>query len=60
MFQLKPAEWGNLKCQIGTPSSDHGGKRKMPFVFSEQGVAFLLDVLRIETALNVGNEINLN
>jgi len=53
-------KWENLKCQIGTSSSDYGGKRKLPFVFNEQGVAFLLAVLRIETAIYVGNEINLN
>ena len=60
MFQLKPAEWENLKCQIGTSSLDHGGKRKLPFVFNEQGVAMLSAVLRNETAVNVLKEINLN
>jgi hypothetical protein len=53
-------KWENLKCQIGTSSSDHGGKRKLPIVFNEQGIAFLLAVLRSENALNVGNEININ
>jgi phage regulator Rha-like protein len=57
MFQLKPAEWENLKCQIGTSSLDHGGKRKLPFVFNEQGVAMLSAVLRSETAVNVSIKI---
>jgi len=57
MFQLKEEEWENLKCQIGTSSSDHGGKRKLPFVFNEQGVAMLSAVLRSETAINVSIKI---
>lgn len=57
MFQLKTAEWENLKCQIGTSSSDHGGKRKLPFVFNEQGVAMLSAVLRSETAIKVSVKI---
>jgi hypothetical protein len=60
MFQLKASEWENLKCQIGTSSLDHAGKRKLPFVFNEQSVAMFSAVLRSETALNVHNEINLN
>jgi len=60
MFQLKEAEWENLKCQIGTSSLEHGGKRKLPFVFNEQDFAMLSAVLRSETAVNVRNEINLN
>ena len=57
MFQLKTQEWENLKCQIGTSSLDHGGKRKLPFVFNEQGVAMLSAVLRSETAVNVSIKI---
>jgi hypothetical protein len=49
MFQLKPAEWENLKCQIGTSSLDYGGKRKLSFDFNEQGGAMLSAVLRSET-----------
>jgi hypothetical protein len=37
MFQLNKEEWTNLKSQIVT--SSWGGSRKLPFVFTEQGVA---------------------
>jgi phage regulator Rha-like protein len=57
MFQLNSDDWENLKCQIGTSSSDHGGKRKLPFVFNEQGVAMLSSVLRGETAIDVSIKI---
>jgi len=43
----------NLKYQFGTSSFGHGGRRKLPFVFTEQGVAKLSAVLRSETAVNV-------
>src|SRR5690554_6167272 len=45
MFQLTDKEWENLKFQFGT-SSEHGGRRTLPFVFTEQGVAMLSAVLR--------------
>jgi hypothetical protein len=50
MFQLKRAEFENLKSQFVTSSlstgkAGWGGVRKMPFVFTEQGVAMLSSVL---------------
>ncbi len=56
MFQLTEKEWANLKYQIGT-SSDHGGRRTLPFVFSEQGVAMLSAVLNSEVAINSSIQI---
>jgi hypothetical protein len=35
-FQLTPEEFTNLKSQFAT-SSSHGGKRKLPWVFTEHG-----------------------
>ncbi len=52
MFQLGDAEWDNLKCQIGI-SSAHGGRRGMPYVFTEQGVAMLSSVLHSPRAVQV-------
>jgi len=52
MFQLGDAEWDNLKCQIGI-SSAHGGRRGMPYAFTEQGVAMLSSVLRSQRAAEV-------
>lgn len=36
MFQLTKDEFENLKCQIGI--SSWGGKRKLPYLFTEHGV----------------------
>ena len=51
-FQLKEEEYNNLKFQIETSSSknNYGGVRKLPYVFTEQGVAMLATVLRTEVA----------
>src|SRR5688572_32194707 len=38
MFQLTADEAENLRCQIGTSSLRHGGRRYLPYVFTEQGV----------------------
>ncbi|MBU3661158.1 MAG: ORF6N domain-containing protein [Flavobacteriales bacterium] len=52
MFQLSKEEWDNLISQNAT-SSAHGGRRKIPFVFTEQGVAGLSGVLKSEQASQV-------
>ena len=51
MFQLTTKEWENLRFQFAT--SSWGGRRYMPFAFTEQGVAMLSSVLRSETAIEV-------
>lgn len=50
MWQLSEAEYANLKFQFGT-SNEHGGRRTLPFVFTEQGVAMLSAVLNTESAI---------
>ena len=55
MFQLTDEEWTDLRSQIAT--SSWGGKRKLPYVFTEQGVAMLSAVLRSETAVKVSIKI---
>jgi hypothetical protein len=52
-FQLSEQEWHNLRFQIGTSSSSRGGRRYMPFVFTEQGVAMLSAVLSSDIAIEV-------
>ena len=42
----------DLRFQNGT-SSGHGGRRYLPYVFTEQGVAMLSAVLKSETAVKV-------
>ena len=55
MFQLSHEEWENLKCQIGT--SSWGGKRKLPYVFTEQGIAMLSGLLNSDIAIKVNIQI---
>ena len=51
MFQLTDNEWENLMSQIVT--SSWGGRRKLPFAFTEHGVAMLSGVLRSEKAIQM-------
>ena len=55
MFTLTSSEWENLKSQNVT--SSWGGRRKLPKVFTEQGVAMLSSVLNSETAIAVNIQI---
>lgn len=57
MFQLSKEEFENLMFQIGTSSSTWGGTRKLPYAFTEQGVAMLSSVLRSEIAIQVNIQI---
>ena len=57
MFQLTVEEAEILRCQIGTSSLSHGGRRYLPYVFTEQGVAMLSTVLNSERAVLVNIEI---
>ena len=52
MFRLTAAEWANLTSQIAI-SSSHGGRRKLPYAFTEQGVAMLSSVLSSPRAVEV-------
>jgi len=45
MFQISADEWQNLKYQIGTSSSGHGGRRRRPYVFTEHGTIMAANVL---------------
>ncbi len=49
MFQLTEVEFANLKSQFVT--SSWGGVRKMPYAFTEQGVAMLSGLLNSDTAI---------
>jgi hypothetical protein len=44
MFQLTAEEAANLRCQIGT-SSSYGGRRYLPYAFTEHGALMLANVL---------------
>ena len=51
-FQLKRDEFKNLKSQIAT-SSLHGGKRKLPWVFTEHGAIMLAAILNSKRAVEM-------
>jgi hypothetical protein len=53
MFQLTKVEAENLRLQFATSRSSHGGRRSLPYVFTEQGVAMLSSVLNSEQAIAV-------
>ena len=52
MFQLTLSETKNLKLQIAR-SSSWGGRRHLPYAFTEQGVAMLSGVLHSDRAVEV-------
>jgi hypothetical protein len=55
MFALTQEELDNLKFHFGT--SSWGGTRKLPRVFTEQGIAMLSGVLKSKRAVQVNIEI---
>ena len=56
-FQLTEEEVENLRFQFGTSSLNYGGRRYLPYVFTEQGIAMLSAILRSEIAIKVSIEI---
>ena len=59
MFQLSALEAEALRCQFGTSNEavSRGGRRYLPHVFTEQGVAMLSGVLHSPRAVHVNIEI---
>ena len=59
-FQLTEKEFSNLRCQIVTSSlkkQNYGGRRYLPYVFTEQGIAMLSALLKSDTAIKVSINI---
>ena len=53
-WKLNDEEYKNLKSKFSTSSLDtHGGRRKAPRVFTEQGVAMLSTILKSDVATKV-------
>ncbi len=59
MFQLSNQEVGRLRSQfvISNVGPGRGGRRYIPYAFTEQGVAMLSSVLRSRTAIAANIEI---
>ncbi|MFI5387241.1 MAG: ORF6N domain-containing protein [Fimbriimonadales bacterium] len=53
MFQLTPEEAASLRLQSATSNVGRGGRRYLPYAFSELGVAMLSSVLNSERAVQM-------
>ena len=59
-FQLTEIEVENLRFQIGTSSlkkENYGGRRYLPYVFTEQGISMLSGILKNDIAVQVSIKI---
>ncbi len=56
-FQMSQKEFDSLMSQIAISKSGRGGRRKLPWVFTEHGVAMLSSVLRSKRAVQVNISI---
>ncbi|MBQ3641806.1 ORF6N domain-containing protein [bacterium] len=57
MFQLNEDEFEILRSHFATSRKTHGGRRYLPYVFTEQGVAMLSSVLNSEKAIQINIQI---
>lgn len=57
MFQLNKEELENWMSQIAITNKEKMGIRRMPYVFTEQGISMLSAVLRSKTAIDVSIQI---
>ena len=53
IFQLTPEESESLRFQTGTSNEGRGGRRYLPHVFTEHGVAMLSSVLNNSRAVQM-------
>jgi hypothetical protein len=53
MFQITKDEFQNLISQFAISSSGYGGRRQLPYAFTEHGVAMLSSVLRSGRAVEM-------
>lgn len=57
MFQLTEEEWDSLTSQIAISKKGRGGRRTLPYVFTEHGVLMLSSVLNSHQAIQVNIQI---
>ena len=57
MFQLTKSEYEILRSQNATSKKGRGGRRYLPYAFTEQGVAMLSSVLNSKQAIKVNIQI---
>ena len=57
-FQISKEEYEDLKFQNGISSfTEHGGRRSLPYVYTEQGIAMLSAVLKSDVAIQISIQI---
>ncbi len=57
LLQLNQGEYNSLRSQIVTSKKGRGGRRYLPYAFTEQGVAMLSSVLYSNRAIDVNIQI---
>lgn len=57
MFQLTQEESDFLRCHFVTSKNQKGGRRYLPYVFTEQGVSMLSAILKSKTAVSISIQI---
>ena len=57
MFQLTEEDYSSLRYHFGTSKERKGGRRYLPYVFTEHGVLMLSSVLNSKKAISVNIEI---
>lgn len=57
MFKLTGEKYKALMFQIGTSKEGRGGRRKLPSVFTENGIAMLSGILNSDKAISVNISI---
>jgi ORF6N domain. len=57
MFQLTREEFESLRSQSVISKTGRGGRRYLPYAFTQEGVAMLSSVLRSKRAVQVNIEI---
>ena len=53
MFQLKPREFATLRLQFATSKKGRGGRRSLPYAFTEHGAIMAATVLNSEKAVEM-------
>src|SRR5512137_1286679 len=57
MFKLTPKEAGALRCRIGISNEGRGGRRYLPYAFTEHGALMLANVLNSERAAQTSVQV---
>jgi hypothetical protein len=56
-FLLTPDEFGDLKLHFATSSAGWGGRRKLPFAFTEHGALMAANVLKTPVAVRTSIQV---